>query len=69
MDTVGEGLTERRHIDIDIVINKLISSYSIINFNYIRDPINFTTAQIQNSIRQTWIRVIQPELCKKDSTA
>ena len=59
MEKVGEGLTERRLIDV--VIEKLPSSYSIIKFNFIRDPINFSTAeQIQQAMRQTWIRALQP---------
>lgn len=64
MENVGEGLTERRLIDK--VIEKLILPKAIIKFNKIRDPINFsTTAFIQNSMRQTWIRAIPPEMSGK----
>ena len=69
MEKVGEGLTERRLIDV--VIEKLPTSYSLITFNFIRDPINFSTAeQIQQAMRQIWIRALQPELrSRRDPTA
>lgn len=41
MHTVRDGLTES--ILIYTVIDKVILKYKIIRFNYIRDPIDFST--------------------------
>ena len=69
MEKVGEGLTERRLIGV--VIEKLPSSYSLIKFNFIQDPINLSTSeQIQQAMRQIWIRALQPDFrSRRDPTA
>lgn len=58
MHKVGEKSTERKLTDT--VIDKLIpEEHNRVRFKYTRDPI-ILSIQIQNSIRHTWIRAVQP---------